>query len=269
MTATQPNDRGADPAIAWLAIAPKIMWLVTSILALVTGLRWLDLSPAVMAAALAVPVIGVLLIVVVRRIPSGARRLAPRLVDLAAWLAGPRQASDAESWHADLLGDPEQDHPPEWPRQLRYALGFVGAAVRMRGRDWVSGSAGRSTGRSPQKAAYRRSWYWLRPCRRCCSGAQVGWPRFGTTSSRSVSSRRSHGELPPVGGGYGASSRLPGGSTRNATRTPERGGIPTSPGGTDELLSCPLWRTQPYRRASALPGRHRATAPRGPGAVTP
>ncbi|MGX6603599.1 hypothetical protein ACWKSP_15865 [Micromonosporaceae bacterium Da 78-11] len=66
---------------------------------------------------------------------GSTRRLPYGLAGFSAWLAGPRRASDAETWRAHLLGDPDWQLPLSDHAQMRAALGFLGAALRMRGRD--------------------------------------------------------------------------------------------------------------------------------------
>jgi hypothetical protein len=84
----------------------------------------------------------VLLEVKVPGMRSKSSRLARGLTGLAAVLAGPRQAGGYEEWRADLAGSPEEGRLLGFVGQVRYASGFVWAAVR-----WRVGDVARWAGR--------------------------------------------------------------------------------------------------------------------------
>jgi hypothetical protein len=66
---------------------------------------------------------------------AGARsQLIRGVITVAAIIAGPRHASDDETWSAHLLGHPG-DRALNRRQQLRAAAGFLSAAVRMRAQD--------------------------------------------------------------------------------------------------------------------------------------
>jgi hypothetical protein len=65
--------------------------------------------------------------------PSG--RAAHRTMDFASFLAGQRRAHLREEWAAILAGDPANGIVLSPRRRMRYALGFLRAALRLRLRD--------------------------------------------------------------------------------------------------------------------------------------
>ncbi|WP_436848543.1 hypothetical protein [Streptomyces asoensis] len=70
--------------------------------------------------------------------PAGeapARRAGLRTLDLASFVAGERRAHLREEWAAILAGDPRNGVVLSSRRRLRYAVGFLLAALRMRLRD--------------------------------------------------------------------------------------------------------------------------------------
>ncbi|MBK3633821.1 hypothetical protein ACWC9X_21800 [Streptomyces asoensis] len=70
--------------------------------------------------------------------PTGeapVRRAGLRTLDLASFVAGARRAHLREEWAAILAGDPGNGVVLSSRRRLRYAVGFLLAALRMRLRD--------------------------------------------------------------------------------------------------------------------------------------
>ncbi|MFD7475678.1 hypothetical protein ACFV8Z_26850 [Streptomyces sp. NPDC059837] len=64
-------------------------------------------------------------------VQSGSRA-AHRTLDLASFVAGGRRANLREEWAAVLAGDPGNGIVLSSPRRMRYAFGFLWAALRMR-----------------------------------------------------------------------------------------------------------------------------------------
>ncbi|MFD7130382.1 hypothetical protein [Streptomyces sp. NPDC059894] len=62
-------------------------------------------------------------------------RAAHRTLGVASFVAGHRRAHLREEWAAILAGDPENGIVLSPRRRIRYALGFLGAALRLRLRD--------------------------------------------------------------------------------------------------------------------------------------
>jgi hypothetical protein len=106
-------------------------------------------SAAMLAVHVAVGIILVALVVVpfgylvgpirpmrlARKPLAGARSpLVQGVITMAAVIAGPRRASDDETWSAHLLGHPG-DRALSKRQQLRAAAGFLAAAARMRAED--------------------------------------------------------------------------------------------------------------------------------------
>ena len=77
-----------------------------------------------------------------RRRMRAAGAVARVVTAVAAAVAGRRRASDFESWLGDLVAT-SPGYGPLGPRdQVRYALGLLHAAVRMRAEDGVAGLGG-------------------------------------------------------------------------------------------------------------------------------
>ncbi|MBG0564899.1 hypothetical protein [Actinoplanes aureus] len=116
----------------------------------IVGSFWSSaLSTAMLAVSVAVGALLVALVIVslgyivgptgpkrrARKPLAGARsRLIGGVITVAAVVAGPRRASDAETWSAHLLGHPG-DRALNRRQQLRAGAGFLAAAVRMRAQD--------------------------------------------------------------------------------------------------------------------------------------
>ncbi|MEU3919559.1 hypothetical protein [Streptomyces sp. NPDC029004] len=103
--------------------------------------------------ALIIPVSAVLLLITALRSASQAveeegeaptrtvhpsNRAAQRTLDFASFVAGERRAHLREEWAAILAGDPGNGIVLSPRRRLRYAIGFLWAALRMRLRDLVA-----------------------------------------------------------------------------------------------------------------------------------
>ena len=91
-----------------------------------------------------------------RRTVHPGGRAARRTLDFASFVAGNRRAHLREEWSAVLAGDPENGLILSSRRRMRYALGFLWAAFRMRLRelaaplwtpvDWLLSAESRTRG---------------------------------------------------------------------------------------------------------------------------
>ncbi|KUJ67000.1 hypothetical protein ACZ90_31790 [Streptomyces albus subsp. albus] len=124
-----------EPALAetmvtagWVFLAIAVLALLVAVVGLlVTALRRAGQAAEEEEAARAPAVRG--------RAARPSGRAALRTADFASFVAGSRRAHLREEWAAILAGDPENGITLSPRRRMRYALGFLLAALRMRLRD--------------------------------------------------------------------------------------------------------------------------------------
>lgn len=159
------DERPAEVADAWLvAVVALMVWVLSGALAAVLEvvgylLKMFDPEPAIAqtvltggwvfgrVAVVAFLVVGAgLLLTVLRKGPQAVEeepetaptgtapssRAGLRTVDFASFVAGDHRAHLREEWAAVLAGDPGNGIVLSSRRRMRYAIGFLRAALRMR-----------------------------------------------------------------------------------------------------------------------------------------